>query len=47
MDWQGRERRGGLMLRMRPTFRLITGVYKSFMANKEVTPRKGFGTDLA
>lgn len=32
---------------MRPTFRLLARVYKSFMANKKVSPRKGFGADVA
>ena len=35
------------MLGMGAPFGLIARVYKSFMANKEITSRKGFGTDVA
>ena len=40
-------RRGCLMLRMRSSFSLIARVYESLVAHKEVTPRKGFGADVA
>lgn len=35
------------MLRMRASFSLIARVYEPLVAHKEVTPRKGFGADVA
>jgi hypothetical protein len=35
------------MLCMRPPLGLVARVDKSFMSNKQVTPRKSFGADVA
>jgi hypothetical protein len=48
MNWRRREgRRSRLVLCMRPTFCLVARVYKSFMANKEITSRKSFRANVA